>query len=39
MSAEIPGSAAPAKLSIESLGVTYLTREGVATEAVRDVSL
>jgi NitT/TauT family transport system ATP-binding protein len=39
MSAEAARSGVPAKLSIEGLGVTYLTRDGVATEAVRDVSL
>ena len=39
MSAETSGSRAPTKLSIEGLGVTYLTHEGAATEAVRDISL
>jgi NitT/TauT family transport system ATP-binding protein len=39
MSGETAGSGTPMKLSIENLGVTYLTRDGVATEAVRDVSL
>ena len=33
-----PGAAAP-KLVIEDLGVTYLTRDGNKTEAVRDVAL
>ena len=39
MSAEAVAGAGAPKLSIESLGVTYLTRDGAATEAVRDVSL
>ena len=39
MIAETAQSGATSKLSIESLGVTYLTRDGAATEAVRDVSL
>ena len=37
-----PGEAAsgsPVKLELEELSVTYLDREGVGTEAVRDVSL
>jgi NitT/TauT family transport system ATP-binding protein len=39
MTAEILERPAPSKLSIEGLGVTYISRDGARTEAVRDISL
>ena len=39
MIAESSRAAAQPRLAIRNLSVTYLSREGVGTEAVRDVSL
>jgi NitT/TauT family transport system ATP-binding protein len=39
MSSPVAAGALAPKLSIENLGVTYITRDGARTEAVRDVTL